>query len=437
MLFMKKIHNAYVLPCSIVIALCWYVPACLFAAWQDWYVDNTWTGINRGTQFEPFTNIQHAVNFVASTSGVFSADTIYVKDTGIPYTGPIVFPNINAMRLKGYNGRPTITYTGETGAHTIQSGDNYFNPNFACFPPSQVGLEQLRIENLTEADGKWFCADIQTWVSWEAGLTNEFGRPDYERYRYGVHDCEFSGGGRNGGVQLRDLDQRHRPDLDAVHTSLVWNCMISDCRIGINIMSSRKVRVYRNYFISNRVALSAIQTTNSIYQRLYSNIVACFNVIAFSSECAAQSGVYPSLLLYNNTIYATAGTGLFLNAGILDPHGLAGLNNNLFCNNSAAWLADHSDTNLLSAAYNLYFSNVVTTGWEVFDAHPIYGNPQFVSTDPDDALFLYPLAGSAADQSGWDGIPYIGALPPVPEPCILSMLVMASVILRRYVMQYH
>jgi hypothetical protein len=435
--YMKKLQNAYMYPYSIVMVFCVYVPACLIAAWQDWYVDNTWTGINRGTKAEPFTNIQHAVDYVASTSGVFSADTIYIKDTGVPYTGPVVFPNINAMRLKGYNGRPTITYTGESGAHTIQSGDNYFNPNFACFPPSQVGLEQLRIENLTEANGNWFCADIQTWVSWEAGLTNEFGQPDYERYRYGIHDCEFSGSGRNGGIQLRDLDQRHRPDLDAVHTSLVWNCTISDCRIGINIMSSQKARVYQNYFISNQVALSAVQTTNSIYQRPYSNVVACFNVIAFSSESAVQSGVYPTLLLYNNTIYATAGTSLFLNAGAQAPQGPAGLNNTVFCNNTAAWLADHNDTNLLSAEYNLYYSNAVTTGWDVFDTHPIYGDPLFVSTDPADALFLYPLAGSAADQAGWEGIPFIGALPPVPEPGILSALGIAGVILRRYVMKYH
>jgi hypothetical protein len=202
-------------------------------------------------------------------------------------------------------------------------------------------------------------------------------------------------------------------------------------------MSSQKVRVYRNYFISNQVALSAIQTTNSIYQRPYSNIVACFNVIAFSYESAVQSGVYPTLLLYNNTMYAAGGTSLFLNAGILDPEGPAGLNNTVFCNNTAAWLADHSDTNLLSAQYNLYFSNSITTGWEMFDAHPVHGDPQFVSTDPADALFLYPLAGSAADQPGWNGIPFLGALPPVPEPVILSVLVIASIILRRYVMLYH
>ena len=38
------------------------VPAVHAAAWDDYYVDNTWTGATLGTMAAPFTNIQAAID---------------------------------------------------------------------------------------------------------------------------------------------------------------------------------------------------------------------------------------------------------------------------------------------------------------------------------------------------------------------------------------
>ena len=108
------------------------------------------------------------------------------------------------------------------------------------------------------------------------------------------------------------------------------------------------------------------------------------------------------------------------------------LNNNIFYGNNAAWLAAAGDTNKLSARFNLCFSNTVSTGWESFGLSPVFGDPQFASIDPADEWFLHPREGSAADQPGWGGVAFIGALPPIPEPVAVSLLIAVGIILRRW-----
>ena len=413
---------------SLLSLACFVAASTLSAAYQDWFVDNTWTGATLGTMAAPFTDIQSAVDFAVATNGVFNGDTINVVASGQDYYGPVVFPNINAMRLKGTNGYPVITITGQVAASTISSGDNYFNPSFACFPPSQVGLEQLVIRNQSIATGAWYCADVQAWVSWEAGLTNSSGERLTERERYGIVDCYFDGGGTHGGLRLRDLDQRHRADLDSVHTSLVSQCTFENCSVAVELSSQVKARVYDNWFFSNAWALAATEGTNSIYQRAYSNIVFCFNVVTWCSGDAFNSDIYPLLLIYNNSFYAGAGTACVLNATSFGYGGVAQLQNNIFYENGAAWLAAAGDTNALIVSNNLYYANTGATGWEMFGGGAVTLDPAFASLDSGNADFLRPLEFSpAANLSGlFGGVDYLGARAPIPEPvgvlCVAALL---------------
>jgi hypothetical protein len=409
------------------------LPLSLCAAYQDWFVDNTWTGATLGTINAPFTAIQAAVDFAVATNGVFNADTINVKATGQDYYGPIVIPNINAMRLKGTNGYPVITLTGAVAASTISSGNNYFSPSLACFPPSQVGLEHLSIRNESTATGSWFCADVQVWVSWEAGLTNSSGGRLTERERFGILDCFFDGSNQHGGIRLRDLDQRHRLDLDSVHTSLVSQCTFENCSVGIQLSSQVKARICDNWFFSNAVAITAVEGTNAVYQRAYSNIVVCFNVVAWCTGDALESDIYPLLLAYNNTFYGNGGTGCVLDAAGYGYGGAAQLQNNIFMDNAATWFADSSDTNALIVSNNLYFANTFATGWELFGGGAVTDDPAFACTDLGCVDFLRPLEFSpAANLTGlFGGVDYLGARSPVPEPAVLLSLAAALLVRRR------
>ncbi len=395
--------------------------------WQEWYVDNSWTGETHGTLEAPFTNIQATIDFVVSTSGMWSADTILVKDTGVPYEGALMFPNMNAMRLMGYDGCPVIKYSGAEGASTIMSGTNYLNPNFACMPPAQVGLENLRIENLTTAPGDWYCADIQTWVSWEPDRT-----PD--QYRFGVSNCVFYGGGVNSGVKLRDLDQRHMPSMfpPGIHTSLVQNCTFTECGTGVKVMSMQSAKILNNWFVSNGVGVTAVETTNAVYLRTYSNIVVCFNVFAWGGKDVIEGGIYPRLFYYNNTFYENAGTGVLFNAGVQELPGTGQLHNNLFYGNLAAWVANAGDTNRLIANNNLYYTNAIATGWESFGTSNVFDDPLLV-LDSADEYFLYldPSSPAADRPAGYGGATFIGALPPIPEAFSMGAVLFACALALR------
>lgn len=392
--------------------------------WADWYVDNTWTGEALGTAEAPFTNIQAALAMAGASN--FAANTINVRATGVPYEGPLVFRNMNALRLRGYGGRPVIRYTGATGAHTIMSGTNYnLASPYACMPPAQVGLENLRIENYTTATGEWYCADVQTWVTWEYKYT---GMP--ERLRYGITNVIFDGGGLNGGVRLRDLDQGHMVPwgipYQNFHTSLIQGCVFERCRTGVRIMSMQCARVAYNWFISNGIGVTAVETTNMLYKRAYDTIHVGYNVFAWCERDGIRGGIYSNVVYYNNTFYQCGGTGTVFDAGTMASYGNAALWNNIFYANGAAWVAREADTNLLSAAHNLYWDNAGQTGWEEFGMFAITADPAFVAVDLADAEFLSPLAGGPADVPGAGGAAFLGARAPVPEPmlsvCGLLML---------------
>lgn len=394
----------------------------LAASWDGYYVDNTWTGATHGTMAEPFTNIQAAINFANATNGAFGANTINVKDTGAEYPGPLMFPNINAMRLKGWGGTPTIAYRGSGPHSTIMSGTNYASPLYACMPPSQVGLEDLVIINETTAPGDWYCADIQAWVSWEPGLTNT-----PERYRFGVTNCVFNGAGRNGGVRLRDLDQGHMVPWGIpyanYHTSLVQQCRFDDCRTGVMLMPLQCARIADNTFTSNGVAITALQTNFWPYIRPYTNVVIAFNIFHATAGDAIKADNFDQLLVQNNTFYQNGGTGVNVNAAALGYHGTAGLHNNLLYENYAGFSADAADTNALIANNNLLYTNAVADPWDSFGTSNVYADPQFVSTDPLDPLFLAPLAGGPADnRPGHGGVNFIGAKAPVPEPAAALLM---------------
>ncbi|MCX7846645.1 MAG: hypothetical protein N2595_01225 [bacterium] len=395
--------------------------------WADWYVDNTWTGETLGTLDAPFTNIQTAIVMAGASN--FAANTINVRDTGIPYEGPLVFRNMNALRLRGYGGRPTIRYSGAVGAHTIMSGTNYnLASAYACMPPAQVGLENLRIENHTTASGEWYCADVQTWVTWEYKYT---GMP--ERLRYGITNVIFDGAGRNSGVRLRDLDQGHMVPWGIpyanFHTSLVQGCVFARCKTGVRIMSMQCARVAYNWFISNDLGVTAVEMTNGPYKRAYDTIHVGYNVFAWCAQDGIRGGIYSNLVYYNNTFFACGGTGTLFNAGAFASYGKAGLYNNIFYANGAAWVADPADTNLLAAGHNMYWANAATTGWEAFGTPAYFTNPLFVSVDyGDPTLFLCPELNGPADVPGFGGATFLGARAPIPEPaaavvaCLLLLL---------------
>ncbi len=389
--------------------------------WADWYVDNSWTGETHGTTAAPFTNIQDAITMAGASN--FAANTINVRDTGVPYEGALMFRNMNALRLRGYEGRPVIRYSGAAGAHTIMSGTNYnLASPYACMPPAQVGLENLRVENFTSAPGEWYGADLQTWVTWEYKYTNV-----PEQLRYGVTNVIFDGGGANSGVRLRDLDQGHMVPggipYANFHTSLVQGCVFERCATGVRIMSMQCARVACNQFISNGVGVTAFDTTNIVYKRLYDTIEVGYNVFAWCGADGIRGGVYSNLVYYNNTLYACGGTGVVYDAGALDSYGNAALYNTIMCGNGAAWTARDSETNLLAAHFNLLHDNAGVTGWEWFGDNVLTGDPAFVTLDAGDADFLRPLAGGPADVPGFNGAPFIGALAPVPEPaCALALL---------------
>ena len=316
-------------------------------------------------------------------NGAFGANTLYVKDTGVEYAGPLTFPNINAMRLKGWSGRPTIAYRGSGPYSTIMSGTNYGSPVYACLPPAQVGLEDLKIVNETTAQGDWYCADIQPWVSWEAGLTNT-----PERYRFGVTNCVFNGAGRNGGVMLRDLDQRHMVPWGIpyfnYHTSLVQRCQFDNCRIGVKAMPLQFARIADNVFTSNGVAVTAVQTNFWPYIRPYTNLFIAFNIFHASAGDAIKADNFDQLFVQNNTFYQNGGTGVNVNAASLGYSGTAELHNNLLYENYAGFSADAADTNALVANNNLFYTNAVADPWDSFGTSNVYADPQFVSTTPAD-----------------------------------------------------
>ncbi|MCX7848496.1 MAG: hypothetical protein N2595_10775 [bacterium] len=54
----------------------------------------------------------------------FAANIIDVTPTDTPYEGALVFRNMNALRLRGYGGRPVNRYSGAAGVHRIMSGTN-------------------------------------------------------------------------------------------------------------------------------------------------------------------------------------------------------------------------------------------------------------------------------------------------------------------------
>ena len=387
--------------------------------WADWYVDNTWTGETIGTVDAPFTNIQAAITMAGASN--FAANTINVRDTGIPYEGALVFRNMNALRLRGYGGRPVIRYSGTAGAHTIMSGTNYnLASPYACMPPAQVGLENLRIENLSPATGDWYCADVQTWVTWEYKYT---GMP--ERLRYGITNVIFDGGGLHGGVRLRDLDQGHMVPWGIpyanFHTSLVQGCVFERCTTGVRIMSMQCARVAFNWFISNGVGVTAVESTNGPYKRAYDTIEVGYNVFAWCREDGLRGGVYSNLVYYNNTFYGCGGTGVVFDAGSMASYGNAGLYNNILAVNGAAWTAQAADTNLLAAAFNVYWGNGGVTGWEGFGGNAVTADPAFVSVNMADADFLRPLAGGPADVPGYGGAAFLGARAPIPEPVMAGV----------------
>lgn len=406
-----------------------YKTAMRSSSWQEWYVDNSWTGAVDGSITAPFTNIQEAIDFVVTSNGAFCADTLLVKDTGRPYYGPIIFPNMNALRLKGWNGRPVITLTGAVSATTIMSGTNYFNPIYACMPPAQVGLENLRIENQSTVIGDYFCVDVQTWVSWE--------NPDPSQHRYGISNVVFNGNGIHGGIRLRDLDQGHMVPwgipYNNFHTSLVQACHIEECRTGVEVMPMQCAILRGNWFVSNTTGIAMNQTTNWPYLRLYDSVYSLYNIFAWCDNNGIAGGVYSNLVYQNNTFYDCGTTGLLFSAGQMAPYGNAQLYNNIFYANGAGWHALVSMTNMIDAAWNLYYTNAVQTGWEAFGFSNIYENP-LLTIAPTDEWFLHPEDGSpAAHVAAMNGATFIGALPPIPEPFlgIIPALFAMLCVLRR------
>jgi len=411
----------------------WLLGMCLCAGaaaqaasvWSNLYVNNAWTGPTLGTAAAPFTNIQAAVNYADDSFGPWSSVSIIIADTGTNYEGQVLIPNAQALRLVGTNGRPAIVYHGAAPLNTIQSDTNYFYP--PDMPPAQVGLENLRIENHASAPGELYCAAIQTWHSVEPAVTNPPAAP-----RLGVHDCIFDGRGDKGGVLLYDLKQH--PDIEAYNSNLVWNCRFERCTIGVKLWAGKEAHIFGNWFVSNGVAIVAVADTNSVYQRAYRDIYVDHNIMAWCADAGCRGGVYPNLVYYNNTFYECGGTNVCFNAGVLGPEGPAQLQNNIFYNGMAAWIADVATTNMLIVSNNLYYAMAVATGWESFGGGIMTNPPDFASQTPGDPQFLYLSdASPAAHKTGlYGGATYLGALPPVPEPGVAcAMLVLAGMAARR------
>lgn len=389
----------------------------LASVWTNIYVDNTWTGATVGTELAPFTNIQAAVDFANSNYGSWSSVTIMIRDTGNDYLGQVVFPNGNAMRLQGINGRPTIAYSGSAPVNTIQSGTNYMSPGL---PPAQIGLEHLRIENRTSATGELFCAQVHTWHSVEPGVTN-----DPSHLRFGVRDCIFDGRGTHGGIELLDLLQH--ATVEPYNSNVVANSRFEQCTVGVSLRTQKEAQLFNNWFVSNVVAIRAVDTTNSVYRRAYADIRVFHNVFLWCGQ-GVVGGVYPRLVYYNNTFYESSGTGLLFNAGVLGPEGPSELHNNIFHRGLAAWSADWGTTNALVVSNNLYYGNVQATGFEAVGGVSYTNAPDFASESPGDPEFLYLSETSpAANLSGlYGGATYLGALPPVPEAGGIGVAVLVA-----------
>ncbi len=398
----------------------WYDENRPLATWHDYWVDNTWTGTPSGTEHAPFTNIQSTINFVHTNDGTWSAVTIYIKDGGTPYLGQINIPNLQALRLFGTNGTPSIIYEGTDAVNTIQSGTNYFG---AGMPPAQVGLVNLHIENRSTASDELYCAAIHTWHSQEPGKTTN---------RFGVHRCRFDGRGDKGGVFLYDLKQ-HGP-YEPYNSNLVWNSHFYNCTVGIDLISQAEAHIFGNYFISNDIAIRATATTNMVYQRRYTDIIVYHNVFAWNRYGGVDTGIYPKSQYFNNTFYANGGTNFSFAAAALEPEGTNIFHNNIFYGGQVAWISEPVTTNRLDVAHNLYFNMAYSNDWEAFGTDISLQDPVFYSEDATDALFLYLADNSPAAHLGtlFGGATYLGALPPVPEPIAgIALLIAVTAIWHR------
>lgn len=391
----------------------WYEENLPLVQWGDYWVDNTWTGMPAGTELEPFTSIQDAVNYIHTNVGSWSAVTLYIVDSGQPYVGQVVVPNMQALRLYGINGMPTLFYQGDDPVNTIQSGTNYFAIGM---PPAQVGLVNLRVENHTTATGEFYGAAIHTWHSQEPGVTEE---------RFGVHDCIFDGRGDKGGILLYDLKQHAH--VEPYNSNLVWNSHFYNCTVAIDLLSQLEAHIFQNYFISNDVAIRATANTNMVYQRRYRDIIVYHNVFAWNRDGGIQTGIYPDSHYFNNTFYANGGTNFSFAAGILTPEGTNIFHNNIFYGGQVGWIPDVAATNLLDVSHNLYYDMVYYNDWEAFGHNISLQDPQFYSEDVSDPYFLYLDEHSPVGHFDplFGGATYLGALPPIPEPALGIGLLMA------------
>ena len=389
--------------------------------WIDWYVDNTFEGDSTGTEAAPFKTIQEAVAASVASNATFSADTIWIKGTGTPYYGPIEIPNKNAMRLAGYGDvKPEITVTGEVAQTVIKSGDNYANPFYACMPPAQVGLENLIVKNdIASPAGIYYCADVQTWVSWEESV-----REKPERMRFGVRNCEFYAS--NGCVcfRLRDLDQRHNQALlEADHWSMVWNCKFQGEGDLMHLSSQEKALVVSNTFLGGGRAMVFEGWTNAVYSRLTENVKIKQNLFFGQQISVLYSGVCDDLEFSHNTCVLNSGTHISLTDTGLDPHSTTYVEDNIFQKGEeTVQFAEESWSEKVKFSDNL-FEEVDSYG-----EYPVVGEAKFVSTDPDDPDFLRPNFDSDADRGGY----YLGALAPIPEPaCLFAFALVLAVLIRR------
>ena len=393
----------------------------LGAGWIDWYVDNTFEGESLGTEEAPFKTIQEAVAASVASNATFSADTILIKGTEKPYYGPIEIPNKNAMRLKGYGEvKPEVTVTGEVAQTVIKSGDNYASPFYACMPPAQVGLENLIVKNdIASPAGVFYCADIQTWVSWEESV-----RETPEKMRFGVKNCEFYAS--NGCVcfRLRDLDQRHNQSLvEADHWSMVWNCKFQGEGDLMHLSSQEKALVVSNTFLGGGRAMVFEGWTNAVYSRLTENVKIKQNLFFGQQQAVLYSGVCDDLEFSHNTCVLNSGTHISLTDTGLDPRSKTYVNDNIFQKgDETVQFAEASWSEKVSVKDNL-FEEVDSYG-----EYPVVGEAKFVSVDPEDVDFLRPNYDSDADRGGY----YLGALAPVPEPqLILGLAVLIGFLIRR------
>lgn len=388
---------------------------CQANSWRDIYVDNSFEGQGRGTAEAPYQTVQEALADSLAATPTFSADVIWIRGTGRPYFGPVEVPNRNALLFRGYGEqRPELTITGLVAATTIKSGDDYASPFYACMPPAQVGLENLRISNASQdRSGRWYAADIQAFVSWEASVTN-----NPAHMRFGIRDCEFAAAGSNGCLRLRDLDQRHKEELVAAgHWSLVERCIFAGEADLLTLASQQRAALTSNVFLGGRRAIFCEGWTNGVYQRLTEQVRIRCNRFYNQAEAVLFGGVYPEFLFARNTCVAgEAGLHLGFLRDNMEPRGEVTVAGNIFCGGSAA------------AAYACpEWADSVLFGENLFDGLPgtgegaLAGEAQFLSLDPGSPDFLRPAETSAANLEDR----YLGALAPVPEPGLLWLLGMA------------